>query len=168
MSANRFRPVPIEDLDRLFLIDAEMGRVFWKTPPSNHTRLINKEAGSMRGGRKTYCVIKINGIPYKRSYIVFAASRRIWPSDLIDHINGISTDDRLCNLREANVFQNAWNHKGRRKSSPLPMGVRFIGGRYQARISHNKKMIYLGVFDSADSASAVYQAKRKELFGEYA
>lgn len=43
-----------------------------------------------------------------------------------------------------------------------------MSGRYQARIAYNKKMIHLGSFDTPEQASAIYQQKRKEYFGEYA
>jgi type V secretory pathway adhesin AidA len=106
---------------------------------------------------------------YLRSQIVFAVKTGAWPTDLIDHENGNSLDDRGDNLRPATQMQNAWNHKGRAKASLLPMGVRATrSGRYQARIQVDKKPKVVGVFDTPDAAQAAYQLARKEHFGDYA
>ena len=86
----------------------------------------------------------------------------------IDHINGNSLDDRAINLREATITQNAWNHKGRSKSSGLPMGIRKLGEKYQARIAVNKKTIYLGMHATAEAALSVYLQARRTHFGEFA
>jgi hypothetical protein len=49
------------------------------------------------------------------------------------------------------------------------MGVRHSGhGAYVARISYKKSQIYLGIFDTIQEASAIYQQKRRELYGEFA
>lgn len=155
-------------LDRLRL-DPDTGRFYWRKPPKGHPRLQGAEAGSPRVNRreKSYWVIKINGTPWNRSRLVFLVLNGRWPEPCIDHINGDSLDDRPCNLREVTVTQNAWNHKGRRKLSPLPMGVRATKTGFAARISHNKNHLSLGVFGTQEEASAAYVAKRKELFGEF-
>lgn len=41
-------------------------------------------------------------------------------------------------------------------------------GRFQARISLNKKQIHLGAYDTPQEAAAIYVAKHKELFNEFA
>lgn len=152
-------------------VDVEAGIATWIDATKHHRNLNGRNAGSARnGGRnKKYWHIKIDGVAYKRSHLVFLAAYGRWPELHIDHIDGDSLNDKLSNLREATQTQNAWNHKTRSKKSSLPMGVRTVAssGRYQARIACNKKMIHLGAFDTPEQASAVYQQKRKELFGEY-
>ncbi len=164
--------IEIDELHAIFTFDFERGRVFWKCPPKNHPRLVGSEAGSPRTAQsgKVYWHIKIGRKAYKRGRLIYLAATGRHDFECIDHINGDSEDDRLVNLREATITQNAWNHKGRARRIDLPMGVRRIArsGRYEARISYHKRQMHLGAFDTPEEAHAVYLAKRKELFREFA
>lgn len=155
----------------LFRVDADAGRLFWKSPPKNHSRLLGLEAGCPRraSSGKLYWHIKIGARAYKRAHLIFCAVHGRWPSPLCDHKDGDSLNDRPENLREATTTQNAWNHKARSRRIRLPMGVRHMAsGRFQARISHYGRQLHLGTYETPEQASAVYAAKRKELFGDYA
>lgn len=158
-------------ISELLRVDIAAGRAYWVSPPKNHPRMQGMEAGALcpNHSRKLYCVIKIDRHAVKRGHLVFFIAHGRWPAPCLDHINGDSTDDRIANIREATVTQNAWNHKRRAKGSPLPMGVRTTSsGRYQARLAVNKKMRHLGVFDTPEQAQTAYQLARKEAFGEFA
>lgn len=154
----------IEQLKDMFHIYPETGKIYWKNPPKNHPDLMGKEAGFDSG---TYWVIKVNKKAQKRSRLIFFIANGRFPSPCIDHINGIKTDDRIANLREATVMQNNWNHKNRVKTTDLPMGIRKNGNKFVARISHNKKQITIGTFENLIEASNVYKEKRIELYGQY-
>ena len=151
--------------------DCATGKLYWLKPPKKHPDLIGQEAGCVVSNRanKKYWIVQIDGKKYKRSHIVFYFVNGFWPSPCIDHINGDSLDDRPCNLRQATFTENAWNHKTKARRIKLPMGVRSLAsGKFQARISYFGKQIHLGAFQSPDEASAVYQSKRKELYGQFA
>ncbi len=169
--SSRNKPTREEAL-RIFRVDTEAGRLFWRVAPRTHPRLAGKEAGTPRPhshNRKTYWVVKIGGHPFKRAQIIYLVANGKWPSPCVDHINGNSLDDRAVNLRLATNQQNAWNIKSRVRKSDLPMGVRQIpSGRYAARIRCRRKLIHIGVFDSISQATAAYEAKRRELYGEFA
>lgn len=157
-------------IQNLFDADLQAGRLFWRRPSKFHIEKVGSEAGSARTTHsgKAYWIIKINGRAWRRAHLIFCVAHGRMPSPCTDHINGDSLDDRLDNLREATVTQNAWNHKRRARRINLPMGVRLTGaGRYQARITCHKKQIHLGAFDTPEQARLVYLAKRKELFGEF-
>lgn len=161
----------IEYLRTRISVDVNSGIVRWIDATKHHQILVGKEAGCARknSSGKFYWHIKIDGYPYKRAAIVYLFKNGRCHENLIDHINGDSLDDRSENLREATQMQNAWNHKKRSRRIELPMGVRnMASGKFQARIACNKKMIHLGTYDTPEQASAAYQTKRKELFGEYA
>lgn len=89
--------------------------------------------------------------------------------ELCDHINGDKLDNRRCNLRKATKSQNSMNrpkpanntsgYKGVRKSRWTEMWV--------AQIRFNNRSIHLGTFETIDEAIKAYDAKAKELFGEY-
>lgn len=152
-------------------VDIDNGTAVWIDASAQHTGLNGREAGSARTSHsgKRYCHIKVDGVPLKRSHIIFLFAYGHWPDDQIDHINGDSMDDRIVNLRAATATQNAWNHKRRAKASSCPMGVRRLeSGRFQARIACNKKTVHLGTFATEHDAAQAYQQHRKELFGDYA
>ena len=162
----------LEQLSALFTVDVSGGRMFWKHPPKHHPRLRGKEAGGVRPNHagKKYWVIKIGKVAHKRARLIFLVARGHLPTPCVDHINGDSLDDRIVNLREATVLQNAWNHKRRKRGSSLPMGVRTVtnSSRYQARLAVNGKMIHLGCFDSVEQAATVYRQAREKHYGEFA
>ncbi|MBJ9964465.1 HNH endonuclease [Burkholderia seminalis] len=163
--------IEIELLLELFSMDAETGRLFWKSVSKHSPSRLGKEAGMCRVNRggKRYWVVKINGRGVNRSRIVFAMTNGRWPVPCVDHINGDSLDDRPGNLREATRQQNNWNIKGRKKSSTLPMGVTVNRcGRFVAQIGYCGRRKSIGSYATADEASEAYQQKRKELFGEFA
>lgn len=171
MGARSLKPnVVLRWMADSFIVLPDAGQLVWKSPPKNHPRMKGLPAGSPRParGEKQYIHVKKDRLAIKRGWLIFLWMRGRWPSECLDHIDGDSTNDSIKNLREATITQNAWNHKGRARRIQLPMGVRHVNGRYQARIALNKKMIYLGVFDTAEEAQAVYAAKRKELYREFA
>ena len=145
------------------------GLFYWIKPPANHSELLGEEAGTAQGNEKPYHFIQVDGVKYKRSRLAFLYMTGRFPLHCVDHINGISLDDRWENLREATIIQNAWNHKGRAKKSDLPMGVRInASGRYSARIGVEGRQIQIGTFETVAQASKAYLAARRKYFGEFA
>jgi hypothetical protein len=153
-------------------VDPEAGTIIWLDPPSNHPRLRGLLAGSPRKTRhgKVYWHIKYNRFAIKRSWLIFLWAHGRWPTDCLDHADGNSGNDAIGNLREATVLQNAWNHKKRARpsTSNLPMGIRLSHGRFQARIGYRKTQIPLGSFATVEEALAIYAAKRRELYNDFA
>jgi hypothetical protein len=154
------------DVQRMLEVDFKTGRCYWKVAPRFHPQLLGTEAGSPRTGRdgKKYWVVKVCGIPLWRSHIVFATVYGYWPFHIVDHRNGDSLDDRSINLRQATIAQNNQNRSKQKKSSDLPMGVRAIHGRFNARCQQKS----LGMFDSSGDAHEAYLAARAQRFGEFA
>ena len=77
-----------------------------------------------------------------------------WPKECIDHINGITTDNRIENLRDVS---RSVNQKNRRMSSNNTTGVNGVwvnktSGKYRASIRTTNGRIYLGSFDSVNEA----------------
>ncbi len=86
----------------------------------------------------------------------------------VDHINHNGLDNRRCNLRICTKQQNEWNRLPNCNAASPYRGVQKMRGKWAANIRFNGKLIYLGVFASDTEAAKVWDAKAKELFGEYA
>lgn len=87
-----------------------------------------------------------------------------------DHINGDRLDNRRCNLRPATHSQNQANRTICIANSSGYKGVSWDrrGKKFIARIRINKVQRCLGLFHSAEEASRVYEAKAREIWGEFA
>lgn len=71
------------------------------------------------------------------------------PSE-IDHINGDGTDNRWCNLRQADSTENSRNQRRRNTNAySNVMGVRWYkpSKKWVASIHHNGKNVHLGLFE---------------------
>lgn len=92
-----------------------------------------------------------------------------WPSDEIDHVNGIPTDNRLSNLREASHSQNMKNRKKHNNQSRSPLkGVKKCRSRWGAQIMVDGDKIHLGVFNTQEEAYEAYCNAAKIFHGEFA
>ncbi len=123
------------------------------------------QAGSVFGSKQGTGYIQ--GQFYgKRLYahrLIWALHNNKMPKNEIDHINGISFDNRIENLREASRYDNATNrHKVRKDSKSGAMGVQKIREKWRARITVDGNVIRLGHFLTMQEAQKAYmQAKEK-------
>ncbi|MCC6596965.1 MAG: HNH endonuclease [Rhodanobacteraceae bacterium] len=88
----------------------------------------------------------------------------------IDHRNRNKLDCRRANLRVATRAQNNANIPVRKDSTSGIKGVRQIRrtGRWQARITVNRRQIHLGIFNDKDAAVEAYANAARVAFGEFA
>ncbi len=87
----------------------------------------------------------------------------------VDHKDGNGLNNQKENLRFANAEQNGANRKKKRNSQCKYKGITVNRiGRYQASIGYQGRSIYIGCFSTQEEAAKAYDAKAKELFGEFA
>lgn len=88
-----------------------------------------------------------------------------------DHKNGDGLDNTRGNLRRATQYQNNCNRGPQRNNRTGFKGV-FFDPRYRrpfkASVWADGKCAYVGTFDTAEEAARAYDAKAKELHGEFA
>ena len=85
-----------------------------------------------------------------------------WPSDQIDHINGVRSDNRIANLRDTSNAINRQNERRARSNNQHGfMGVSTHGTRWKAKIGVDGNPRYIGSYDTPELAHAAYiEAKR--------
>lgn len=112
--------------------------------------------GHSRNGKKTL-------IPFHRELLDF-------PLGAVDHINRITYDNRLANLRVCHQGDNAKNTKHQKNNTTGYKGVAFhkAAQRYRAFIKVQRKQIHLGLFDCPVAAALAYDAAALKYFGEFA
>jgi hypothetical protein len=153
-------------LKELLEYDTDTGIFKWKI--RRNTRIsIGTKAGSLTSDG--YISITLF---YKR----YQAHRLVWlyvygefPTNMIDHINGIKDDNRLCNLREATRSQNAFNTNKPSTNTSGYKGVCWHKGikKWTATMRVNKKQIYIGAFDNMEDAVIAYQTASSIYHGEF-
>lgn len=143
------------------------GSLTWKE------RSGSRGAGAAAGTphKSGYVTVQVRGKKYLAHRLAWFLHYGEWPQHEIDLINGVLTDIRLCNLRQATREQNSYN-SGKRKNNtsgykgvaPAPNG----SAKWRAQIHLGGKQISLGTFDTPEAAHAAYcefaRTHHKEFF----
>ena len=88
---------------------------------------------------------------------------------MIDHIDNNPANNNVKNLRWATSKDNSANQGKRINNKSGFKGVAYHkpSKKYVATISINGKNKHLGYFETAEQASKIYEAKAKEIHGEF-
>lgn len=161
-------------LKELLEYDPDTGLFIWKVRPLGpkewNTRFAGKSAFAFVG-KRGYCVSTIDNNPALTAHrVAWAIFYGEWPSGEIDHINGVTTDNRIENLRLATSAQNSHNTRSHKDSVSRFKGVSFDSarGKWCAEIMKNGRRWRLGRFSTEEDAAKAYAEKALELHGEYA
>jgi hypothetical protein len=115
---------------------------------------------------KGYRAIHVDGKIYLAHRIAWLYVFGEWPKG-IDHKNGIKSDNRIDNLRLANQSQNLANI-GAKKNNELGIrGVCRYGKKYRVALNKNGKQVWIGYFESLETASLAAEKASKELHGDF-
>lgn len=87
----------------------------------------------------------------------------------VDHKNGNGLDNRRDNLRLCTNSQNLCNRPATKHNTSGYKGVRLYRGKtILASIRKDGKFYHLGTFPTFEDAARAYDAKAKELHGDFA
>lgn len=117
--------VDLPDVNRLrevFDYNADTGELIWKMRVANCTQI-----GSVAGWKAAkYLQVTLDGKHYYTHRIIWKmVYGQIGNTSQIDHINGVHTDNRLCNLRLVDQSTNMKNQTMPKNNSSGIIGVRF-------------------------------------------
>jgi hypothetical protein len=152
-------------LKELLEYNPKTGIFIWRVN-RGRTAKIGTQAGTPT--EKGYLAIEIDGRTYRAHRLAWLYMTGRWPASEIDHKNGIRNANWFDNLREATHGNNCYNRGSNRNNTSGFKGVVLHGsGKWQATIRVDRRRIHLGSFPTPEAASAVYEAKAAELFGEF-
>jgi hypothetical protein len=147
--------------------DENTGMFYWKKDMSTCVKK-NSIAGCLH--KTGYWVISINRIQHKAHRLAYLLFYKKKPPRQLDHINGIKTDNRIINLREADFSEQQINIKQRRINSlsghrGVTWDVRTK--KWKVSICIYKKRIHLGYFSSKEEAINKYKSVAKDAYKEF-
>ncbi len=120
------------------------------------------KAGDRAGtlDKEGYRILRFKGKAYKAHRTAYFFVHGEWPTDEIDHLNGIKDDNRIDNLRDVSRQVNSENRLGK--------GIEASGTKFRAYIRVAGKLQWLGKFATAAEATARYVSAKQELHTGFA
>ena len=146
-----------------FVYEPTTGIFLWKK--AGYGRMLGKILGTKVW--PGYLTMKANGIVYYAHRLAWLYVHGEWPNGHIDHIDGNKSNNAISNLRIATPSQNSVSKRTTRRVA-VSRGVMPHGKGFVARIHFGGKRHYLGYFSTAEAAKAAYEAKAKEIHGDFA
>lgn len=142
------------------------GSLYWRVSPA-----VNVKSGSLvkSVNKQGYIRACYQGRMYYAHRLVFLMHHGYEP-EIVDHINGDKSDNRIENLRGCTLAQNAQNSKMPSRNTSGVKGVcwhkRFKSWQVSVRCSG--KNHYIGRFDCLELAELVASEARSKFHGEFA
>jgi hypothetical protein len=149
----------VEYLRKRLRYEPETGKLFWLDCEDMagwwRTRHKGKEAFTAfnDGGYKCGA---INHNSFKAHRVAWAIYHGDWPSDQIDHINGIKDDNRIVNLHVVTSQENGRNQSMNRRNTSGVCGVAWYKPtrKWMSYITIEGKFKNLGYFATIEAAAA--------------
>lgn len=158
-------PALLARVHEVFDYDPETGSLRWKVRLSNRAT-IGAIAGSLHRP-SGYHTVFLDGRAYKAHRLIWLYCKGEWPSDDIDHINGLRADNRIGNLRPATRSMNQENLRyARGDTASGVLGVSPTDRQlkpWRASIRIKGRSVHLGRFATKEEAESAYLAAKRKL-----
>ncbi|EOJ0063283.1 TPA: HNH endonuclease signature motif containing protein [Pseudomonas aeruginosa] len=141
-------------LQEVVIYEPETGLFTWRQTLSNRA-ITGRQAGTIDA--RGYLVIKIDGKRHQANRLAWIYVHGRLPNGVVDHFDGVLTNNRISNLREVPQSTNTKNNKVSKNNTSGHPGVYLNKrtGRWYAQIWDSMKCIHLGNFiDKADAVAA--------------
>lgn len=153
-----------ERLREVLVYQPDTGVFSWRIAMSS-TGVKGVETGVI--SNNGYKKIRIDGRLYLAHRLAYLYMTGLWPSELIDHIDGNKTNNAWVNLRNANKSENAQNLRkaqSNNKASGL-LGVYRAGSdeRWGAKVNLNGRQHHAGLHATPEAAHQAYLSLKQKL-----
>ena len=132
-----------------------------------------KRVGALTHEGYWQCGYKNRQYKVHRIIMMIHLNRELSMNEVVDHINGDPSDNRVENLRVCSTSDNLCNMRLTNRNTTGVKGVSFkpnINAKnpYCVHIRANGKSVHGGYFATLDEAAEVANKLREELHGHYA
>ncbi|RIY41965.1 HNH endonuclease [Neopusillimonas maritima] len=168
MTSETSRPIDAELLRELLDYDPLTGVFRWKARPSGPTQWNNRWAGKEAGTIDNvhgYVLVSLFNKTYRANRLAWLHVHGCWPTGVVDHINGVRTENRIDNLRDVSKVVNGQNQ---RKATKKNRSTGLLGAtfdkrkkKFRADITVKGKCKHLGYFTKAEDAHQAYLAAKR-------
>ncbi len=149
------RTIPLANSPLTVIIDADL---------CERLLAMTWRAQRSREGSDAYASTTIERRVFRMHRLIVGAA----PSQIVDHINGNTLDNRRVNLRFVTMQQSNWNTGPRRGHRYKGVSWDRSRNRWAAYITVDGRRRNLGRYLSAEEAAHVYDAAARLFHGEYA
>ncbi len=177
--------ISVDALRRIMRYDEDSGKLFWLTRTEDmftatasrsslhlcrwwNSKNAGKEAvsGTTAAGYLRSTVQGRDILAHRAAWALFFGE---WPTAILDHINGDRSDNRMANLRQVSASESRQNVRHERGAASRFKGVHADGrGRWRSSIMKDGSKTHIGMFSCEVEAAKAYDAKAREIFGEFA
>lgn len=139
-------------------------------PITRGLRVLLDEADFVKLAQYRWCALMRDGVPYAARFVKGKAltMHRVIaepPEGFhVDHINHDTLDNRRCNLRVCTKTENLRNRRSHRGVSKYIGVSRTKQGKWRTGIQRS----YVATFETQEEAARAYDAKAREIYGEFA
>lgn len=156
-----------EDVAKILDYNPKTGKFFRRinTSPNGRIGEVNGYITKQKYRKTSVCGIQL--YDHQLAWLLFYLK---WPEKQIDHINGNRQDNRILNLREVTVSQNALNRSYQANSKTKHKCVHWKSDKkkYRVKIGIGGKYHHIGYFKSLDEAIKARDKAIKKLHGKFA
>lgn len=99
----------------------ETGKFTWLQCKPQKWYMQGKLAGSV--GYQGYASIRVDGVPQQAHRLAYLYVTGCWPTEDMDHINGVRSDNRWENLRACSRSENMQNVTRQKNNTSGHVGV---------------------------------------------
>lgn len=158
------RTMTAERARELVRYEPETGEFYYTKRMSNFCR---KDGRAGTTGQRGVRIIRLEGKTYLAHRVAVLLMTGQWPVHEVDHIDGNPGNNRWENLRDIPHKNNVYNmrHTPSHKKYSALMGAQWCqqGKLWKSSICIDGKVVRLGVFESAEAASAAYLKAKRAL-----
>lgn len=160
------QPLTHERLLHLLSYNEVEGVFTWNVTNSARATA-GKRAGTING--PGYRCIQLDGVIYTEHRLAMFYVNGTW-TEFVDHINGVRSDNRMANLREATPLSNSWNSALRRNNTSGYTGVCWHkqNRKWKVQLQFKGKSYSFGLYDDVHEAGKVADRERENLHKEFA